>query len=58
MTGQTWSATLKLRILIDTNREPENFLKTNAFYDSKIVGKCPTVVVEDWSSREIENVIT
>ena len=28
-----------LRILIDTNRDPENFLKTNAFYDSKIVGK-------------------
>lgn len=27
------------KILIDTNREPENFLKTNAFYDSKIVGK-------------------
>ena len=32
---------ITLRILIDTNREPENFLKTNAFYDSKIVGKCP-----------------
>eukprot|EP00439_Symbiodinium_sp_Y106_P050456 s5403_g6.t1 len=27
------------KILIDTNRDPENFLKTNAFYDSKIVGK-------------------
>ena len=31
---------MRLRILIDTNRDPENFLKTNAFYDSKIVGKC------------------
>merc|ERR1712151_1351033 len=26
-------------ILIDTNRDPENFLKTNAFYDSATVGK-------------------
>ena len=49
-----WANMVTLRILIDTNREPENFLKTNAFYDSKIVGKCPTLVVEDWSSWEIE----
>eukprot|EP00931_Biecheleriopsis_adriatica_P053822 TRINITY_DN3159_c0_g1_i5.p1 TRINITY_DN3159_c0_g1~~TRINITY_DN3159_c0_g1_i5.p1 ORF type:complete len:1502 (+),score=433.83 TRINITY_DN3159_c0_g1_i5:139-4506(+) len=27
------------KILIDTNRDPENFLKTNAFYDSTVVGK-------------------
>lgn len=27
------------KIYIDTNREPEEFLKTNAFYDSKVVGK-------------------
>eukprot|EP00929_Paragymnodinium_shiwhaense_P056354 TRINITY_DN2820_c0_g1_i2.p1 TRINITY_DN2820_c0_g1~~TRINITY_DN2820_c0_g1_i2.p1 ORF type:complete len:1724 (-),score=606.43 TRINITY_DN2820_c0_g1_i2:339-5510(-) len=26
-------------IVIDTNRDPENFLKTNAFYDSAVVGK-------------------
>ncbi|CAK0821860.1 unnamed protein product, partial [Prorocentrum cordatum] len=26
-------------IYIDTNRDPEQFLKTNAFYDSAIVGK-------------------
>jgi len=26
-------------IYIDTNREPENFLKTNSFYDSNVVGK-------------------
>eukprot|EP00933_Yihiella_yeosuensis_P029624 TRINITY_DN23254_c0_g2_i2.p1 TRINITY_DN23254_c0_g2~~TRINITY_DN23254_c0_g2_i2.p1 ORF type:complete len:1724 (+),score=416.69 TRINITY_DN23254_c0_g2_i2:72-5243(+) len=27
------------KILIDTHRDPENFLKTNAFYDSTVVGK-------------------
>mmetsp|Transcript_39448 Transcript_39448/g.98764 ORF Transcript_39448/g.98764 Transcript_39448/m.98764 type:complete len:1743 (+) Transcript_39448:183-5411(+) len=27
------------KIYIDTNKEPETFLKTNAFYDSKVVGK-------------------
>lgn len=27
------------KIYIDTNRDPENFLKSNAFYDSAIVGK-------------------
>ncbi|CAE8586426.1 unnamed protein product [Polarella glacialis] len=27
------------KILIDTNRDPENFLKNNAFYDSSVVGK-------------------
>merc|ERR1719460_3481763 len=27
------------KIYIDTNRDPENFLKTNAFYDSAAVGK-------------------
>lgn len=26
-------------IYIDTNRDPESFLKTNAFYDPKVVGK-------------------
>merc|ERR1719456_1194945 len=27
------------KICIDMNRDPEHFLKTNAFYDSKVVGK-------------------
>lgn len=27
------------KICIDTNRDPEDFLKNNAFYDSKVVGK-------------------
>jgi len=27
------------KILIDTNRDPESFLKNNAFYDSTVVGK-------------------